>query len=141
MATAALKSRGTKIQVDTGGGSFADIPEAKDIQFPAATVDEIDVTNQDSPSNSKEFVAGDVDFGTVTFSCNYLYNNARHVALIADQAAGTKRDYRVLLVGGVLAVQFNAYVQSVTRQGPVSGVYTIDVTLRVTGQPTEDTTP
>ena len=140
MATAALKSRGTKIQVDVSG-TFTDIPEAKDIQFPSPTVDEIDVTNQDSPSNSKEFLPGDVDYGEVTFSVNYLYNHARHMALITDQAAGTKRDYRVLVVGSVLAVQFNAYVKSITRQGPVSGAYSMDVVLRVTGSPAEDTTP
>lgn len=140
MATAALKSRGTQIQVDPGGG-FVSIPEAKDIQFPSPDVEEIDVTNQDSASNSKEFLPGDVDFGRVTFSCNYLYDNARHIALIADQAAGTSREYRVLMVGSVHAVQFTAYVQTVTRRGPVNGVYELDITLRVTGQPTEDTTP
>lgn len=139
--SSALKSRGTQIQVDTGGLSFASIPEAKDITFPNPNTAEIDVTNQDSPSNSKEFKAGDVDFGTVTFSVNYIHDNVRHIALVADQAAGTERNYRVLMVGSVLAVQFTAYVQSVTRRAPVNGVYEMDITLRVTGQPAEDTTP
>jgi len=141
MATAALKSRGTKIQVDVSG-TFTDIPEAKDIAFASPDSEEIDVTNQDSPSNTKEFLAGDVDFREVTFSCNYLWNHARHIALIADQAAGTKRQYRVLMASpAVLAQEFQAYVKSVGRQGPVGGVYALDVTLRVTGLPVEDTSP
>jgi hypothetical protein len=142
--SSALKSRGTKIQVDTLGTapwSFASIPEAKDIEFPSPNVAEIDVTNQDSPANSKEFVGGDIDYGQVTFSCNYLYADTRHVALIADAATSVKRQYRVLLAGSVLAVQFEAYVQSVKRRGPVDGVYAMDVVLRVTGAPSEDTTP
>ena len=142
MATAALKSRGTQIQVDTTGtGTWASIPEAKDIVFPTPTSDEIDVTNQDSPSNSKEFVPGDIDPQEVTFSCNYLWNNTRHMALITDQVSGVVRPYRVKLVGDVLAPTFNAYVRTVARRGPVSGVYEMDVTLRVSGAVTEDTTP
>ena len=140
--SSATKSRGTKIQVDTGGGTFADIPEAKDITFASPRTDEIDVTNQDSASGTKEFIAGDNDFGTVTFSCNYIPANARHVAILSDQVAGTKRQWRVLLASPhSLAQEFEAFVQTAGRNATVSGVYELNVTLRVTGLPAEDTTP
>src|SRR5262245_16270041 len=99
----AFKARGTKIQRETspGSGTWTSITSARDISFPQPTVEEIDFTNQDSPSNSKEFLSGDVDFGEVSFTVNYQPADATHVQLIADVASGTSRQYRVLIPGAV----------------------------------------
>lgn len=70
----------------TQNGSYAPIAQAKDLKGPGIGVSEVEITNNDSPSNAREFMPGMVDPGKL--SGKLIFKNAT-LATFAGLIGGT----------------------------------------------------
>jgi hypothetical protein len=127
---------GTLVQVGDGAEpeNFTTFHEVITADPPDEQADEHEVTHFESPNRSKEFIQGLIDAGEMGFSLNWrpdLYTD--HQALVTDKAAGTKRNYRVVLPGGMHTIEFPAFVKGMKPNLGPNDVCTMDVTLRCSG--------
>ena len=115
--------------------SFTAIAGVKDITLPSATTEEIDVTTHDS--SGKESLAGDTDYGSVTFDINYSPSEEpTHVLLRELSQSKVVHNFQAIMVDtGAETWDFVAWVKGFALSAPVSGVYTASVELKVTNKP------
>jgi predicted secreted protein len=136
----AIFGKGTLLQVETspGSGTYTTIAEVKSISGPTGESDEIDVTNHDSVGDYREFVRGLIDAGEITTSVNWQPDIAIHQQLHSDQAAGTKRNWRINWNQMTVpwGLSFEAFVKTLGFENPVDNVLAGNATLRVTGATT-----
>lgn len=143
MATAAVHARGTKIAYGDGASPevFTDVAEALDISAPSPTRGEIEVTNHDSPSLTKEFIADDVDPGSMSFDVNFLSATAAtsQTQVQTDFDAGTVKNWRIRFTNNRQWI-FPAYVNEFTAAAPATGSQLkATIGLRLTGTITRST--
>lgn len=137
---------GTFLQYGDNASSpeaFTTLAEALDISISVAR-EFLDVTNQDSPNESREYIGGLSDVDEFTVECNLAGNGGTgdaghdpsHDAALAMQEAGGARTWRILesLVGGSNREwRFEAIVSGYSVNFPVAGQKTISFTFRITG--------
>lgn len=143
MATQAVFGKGTLLQVETATpGTYITIPECRAIRAPSADREQLDATSHDSTGAAREFVGGLVDFGEVVADCNYRPDDTIHQQCIADAASTTSvaRNFRIRMVG-TRSVDFAGYVQRFERNYPHDNLYRGDISIKVSGQPTENPSP
>lgn len=139
--TKAKPTKNTQCQRGDGGGSevFTTIGEVTSFNSPSITVDEIEVTNFDSPA--KEYIsAGLADGGELALEMNFVGSDAQQQGLRTDATNGTTRNFKFIINDHATTkttVTFSAIVKMF--DGPKGGqgeAYKASVTLRVTGLPT-----
>ena len=118
-----------------GSGVFVELAEVFEVTPPDTQVDQIDVTNYQSPSRQREFIPGLSDPGTASVSMNYVANSASDQRIEALRSAGTVLAMRITFPNGV-RVTFNASVQSYTKAVPVDDRMTATVEVKVAAAPT-----
>ena len=133
MATSAVSSHGTLLQVKKGG-SFATIAEVLDFTGPGTTLNTEDATNHDSNGN-REIIPTLKEPGEVTFDINYSKDS-------------TQTDLRTALTNSTLlelkivfpltsptteALTFSGYVTNFEYAAPVEGILRASVTITVSG--------
>jgi hypothetical protein len=134
MATSGMVSQGIRIERD-GGSGFNLIPEAFEFDGFDGEAAEIDFTH--FQSTAKDFKLGLPDEGNITFSINYIPGDAEHQGLLADQAAGTQRNYKLILTDGATTEwQFAAFVKLFSLSGAIDDKIPGSVGLRITGAKT-----
>ncbi len=69
---AGFSAYGTILRIDTNIGHGRLIAELTNISGPSISVDTIDVTTHDSPGAFREFVAGLIDAGEISFEGNLI---------------------------------------------------------------------
>lgn len=107
--------------------------EVTDIDFDGPTVDMIDISHLSSADAHKEFVAGLIDGGKVSFVVNYL---ATHVALITKLQARVVQTACVITFPATIGtITFNAFVISFKGSAKHSDKLTASLELKVTGKP------
>jgi hypothetical protein len=133
----ARQAKGTLLQVETseGSGVYQTVPECRDLSGPVLQSGEYDATTHDTVGFFKEFKAGLIDPGEVTFQINYLEDNALHMRLASDQATFTERNYKKVYKTGKFYA-FRGYVKNFGPKEPTDGLQTSDVAIRLTGAPT-----
>lgn len=140
MATQALSAYGTLLKRGDGGApeTFTTVPEVRSISGPTMETDEADVTTHSSAAAGafREFILTLIDAGTVEFDINYVPTDAVHLGLRNDFLARTKRNWQLVLPGGVQTISFSAYVKTAPFEFPVDDAITQKLTLRCTGAPT-----
>ena len=117
MASTAYLTTGTTIAVGN-----VTCTQITDLTTPSNTISEVDITSM--ASTTKEFLAGLPDGGECSFT---------HI--IGDDAAVESSDDIVscaMTLSGVGAFTFQCYVKAAPVKGGVDGIFTQDVTLRVT---------
>lgn len=107
--------------------------EAKSINLPADTIDQVDATHMQSPNRTREFIPGLVDPGEFSFEQNYIPGSASDVALTA--AKGQQKTIRVTFPNGRQVI-FNGSLQSYEKTAPLDDVKVATVTFKVSGAPT-----
>lgn len=114
-------------------GSTA-IPELTNVAINPAR-DSIDVTNHDSTAPAKEFIAGLLDGGTVTFDGNFLPGTANQKLLTTDLLASssTTQSWSIVWIDGPTTWSFSAFVMSFQPTGTVANKLTFSGSLKVTG--------
>jgi len=142
MASAATSGIGTLLKLGDGAGPevFTTIAEVLDISGPGLTSDLVDITNMSSAGSWEESLPTILRSGEVTFAVNFLPVNVTHsqsAGLILDFKNRTKRNFQLVFTdSGNTTWTFAGYVTNVTPQMPVAGATTMDVTIKLTDQPT-----
>jgi len=133
---------GTQFQMGDGGGTevFTTVAEVRDMTGPGLSMDTSEVTHHQSPGAWKEFVAGLLDAGEVSFDIGYVPTGATHNAstgLVRDMKNRTKRNFKVIFPDvGATTWAFAGFVTGFEPGEPVNDSLTASVTIKVTGQPT-----
>ena len=122
------------------------IAEVKDISGPGYETGTHDVTNQSSPGAVREFIAGLIDAGEVTFDVNWLPGNATHDAstgLLAAQLARALKSFQLVWPQFTPNEQcaFDALVTGFEVSSPVDDPLSASITLKVSGLPVWTTLP
>jgi len=134
---------GTKLAVgnnETPSEEFTEMAQVRDIDGPGMNMSTIEATHHQSASNMKEYVAGLVDGGEVTFEVVWDPADATHddttgfIYLLKNRL---KRNWKlvtpVAASVGYWALAFAAFVTQFKTKEPVEGMLAADVTLKVTG--------
>lgn len=144
--TDAQSGYGTLLQMGDGADpeAFTTIAEVKDIGGPEYETGTHDVTNQSSPGAVREFIAGLIDAGEVTFDVNWQPDNATHDAatgLLSVQLARKAVNFRLVWTqfDPDERCNFAALVTGFSGTSPADDPMNASVTLKVTGLPTWDT--
>jgi predicted secreted protein len=118
--------------------TFTNVSEVVSFEPPDAQADDIEVTHFESPGGYKEYIRGMLDAGEASFSINWdPTGRATHAQIRTDKNSGLAHNYRFVLPGSIETITFPAYVKGLKRNVEPNGAITADVTLKVTGAPTE----
>jgi predicted secreted protein len=110
------------------------IPEAKNIAINPSR-DAIDVTNQDSTAPAREYIAGLLNNGEVTFTGNFLPGSTNQKLLTTDlwSAAGTVSTWSIVWIDGPTTWSFSAFVTEFAPSASVDGSLSYSGKIKVTG--------
>lgn len=139
MSSAATIGYGSKLKRGDGGTpeTFTAIAEVFSIEPPSQESDDVEVTNLDSPSRMKEYIAGMGEPGEVSFEMNFLPTHATQDAttgLIADRVSGDVKNWQILFSDAAsTTATFAGYVKSFQGSLAVSDRLTASCTIKVTG--------
>lgn len=136
MASAAVAGIGTLLKIGDGGGSevFTTVGEVKDITGPGLTADLVEVTNMDSPSFFKEWLAVLKDGGEVTFDINYVQTSTTQAQLVTDYGNRTRRNFQIVTThASPKTIAFAAFITNLGHTFPVQDAVKRAVTLKITG--------
>lgn len=118
-------------------GTWTHVAEILDINGPDESTDEVEVTNQDSTENWKEFLATMQDGGNVTFDLNLVPGNAGQTALADLKHNRTTVNWRIRMADTGYGTYFAGFVNKLGRVFPVQGKMTRAAGIRVSGAVTE----
>ena len=130
MASDGFAAFGTGITFDT-----AEVKELTNIAWDIGTVDDIDITNHDSPDSTEEFVPGIIRVGEITLEGNFVPTDPGQVKLITNLQARTSDDVVITCADAGLATFTGvAYVKSFRPSAPVDGKTSFTATLKASGK-------
>ena len=109
--TKAFASIGTQIQRGSGDYNtvYTTVAEVRNVELTGRSAEAIDVTNMDTPSGAREFIAGLIDSGEIFFDANYLPGDPSQDILETDFAAGQTSPWRIVLPGNYGVILFDAF--------------------------------
>lgn len=134
MTSQALHSQTVALKRGNGATPevFTLIGEITDITGPGGAASEIDVTHLQS--TAKEIVLGLPDEGEVQLKLNMVPSDAQQTGLRNDRAAGTLRNFKLVLSDvGLTTASFAAYVKTYSVAAGVDKKIELSLTLRVSG--------
>ena len=116
--------------------STGEIAQLTSINGPGVDFGEVDTTTMDSSSNYKTSVPGLGDPGDLTLGLMYDPTAASHKILAKAAVNRTTKVFTVYhgTSTGDTDV-FSAWVKGISREIPMDGMITADMTLHVTGKP------
>lgn len=139
MPTQAISGYGTLLKRGDGGApeTFTTVGEVRSISGPSMETDEADVTTHSSAASGsfKEFIMTLIDAGSIEFETNYVPSDPTHIGIRQDCLARTKRNWQIVLPGGIQTISFSAYVKSMPYEFPTDDAITQKISLRITGAP------
>lgn len=139
MATVATVAQGSDLKVGNGATpteAFTTIAEVITINGPDRRAEEIDVTNHDSPSGSREFVRGPVDNGSLTFDVNLDPSNTQHAQVFNDlnTVPAPSRNYELHLgASATHKLTFTGFINAAPITANTGDVIKMQPTIRLTG--------
>ncbi len=132
---------GALLQYEDSGspGTFINVAEIKDISGPGESLDTVDATTHSSPSATREFLAGLLDPGEVSFSIAYDPEDASGQAfMIAALRTRELNNFRIVSKTTNDAFrEFEGFVTGFEPKDPVEGIIEADFSIKVTGAVTE----
>lgn len=137
----AIAGPGFLIQVATHAGShihadYTTISEAKEIKGPEQLVATVDVTNQSSPGNYKEWLPTLIDGGKLTFPANLLPSDSSQTGLLTNLQARSLMDWQIVIGASGKSMFFSGFVTKWGNTYPVANVAALDLEVQITGQVT-----
>jgi len=131
----AIAGVGTIVQKWDGASQWEAIAEVTNISGPGMVRDLIEVTNLDSTGGWREFIAGFRDGGTVVLSMNYT--RAGLDMFFSDFEDDDAKFYEIILPDALsTSLEFEGLVQEFPLTIPTDSQITMEVTIKITGQPT-----
>jgi len=137
----AIAAFGTLLKLGDGAGTaeeFTTIAEVGDIDGPSDSVDTIEVTSHSSPSARKEFIAGLIDSGEISFPIFFVPDDATHDATTGLQYYKNARKVAnfEMEFPDATQVAFSALVTKFGMKAPIADALSAEVTLKITGEMT-----
>lgn len=131
---------GTQLQVGDGESpeNFTTICEVRSLDGPTLTTDILDVTNHCSQGGVREFKAGLIDPGEISFEMAYVPGDPAHEQLLSDQVARRIRNYRIVWPVNIRTFGFQGIITGLPFTFPIDEVVTASVTVKLTGLPNFD---
>lgn len=133
---------GGEIGFDTfpATGAFTAVAQVNSVSGPGFSADAIEKTHMKSPEAFREFMAGLIDGGEVSFDCNFLPGNATQMAstgVVFIMKNRQVRNWQITLPGSPsVAISFPAVVTGWEPDMPVDDKMTLAISLKVAGAPT-----
>lgn len=133
----AFAGQASQLQMGDGAVSeaFSTLAEVKNIQRTGSKADQVDVTNMDSTGAYKEFLPTLLDAGEIAFTGNYIPANVSQQTLQTLFNNRTKRNWKIVLPGGLGTWSFAAYVVGFDFDLSHDKEATITCKLKITGAP------
>lgn len=114
--------------------AWVSLAEVNSISGPGMSRETIDVTSLDSTGGYREIIAALRDGGEVSFQMNFT--RANYDLMKADFESDTLQNYQILLDDtDNTAIEFTGLVMEFPLNIAIDDKITIDVTIRVSGQP------
>ncbi|SRR5579885_1227045 len=137
MTTNALSAFGTLLKRGDGGSpeSFTTIAEITQGSGPAAKNTLADATTMDSPSRALQYIATVLDSGKVSADILFKPTDTTHADLLADQDAGTLRNFQLALPSGK-TYSFAALVEGLSPAWKVGDLLKATLSLQISGDVT-----
>ena len=135
-ATAGTSGFGTFLKRGDGTSSetFTTILEVVNISGPGETLELIDATHMESPSNYREYLPSLLDSGEVTFDMNFLPSAANQVGVRTDLTGRTKRNWELIFTDSTATkYSFAGYVTSLEPSAQIDDKLSYSATIKVTG--------
>lgn len=130
--SSAFLPRGTQFKRSPDGTTYTTIGEAKKIAVSIKGAFE-DVTNMDSPTAFKEFIAGLIDGGSVKVDANFLNADGVQNDLLNDLTSQTLLFWRIQLPNTRGKFEFQGFVEEFGPDFDVAKPATQAVAIKVTG--------
>lgn len=103
-----------------------------DIDMPDEQVDEVDVTHMKSPGRRRQFIAGLIDSGELTFPMNLIPGSQTDTLMKELKASGEEVIVGITLPGeGTLEEQFTGFLKGYGRSAPIDDKMTAEATFRL----------
>lgn len=128
MVSGATHGYGTTL----AGATTSTVGEILNITVGDITVDPTEVSNMDSPDAYKEFIAGMLDAGEITFAMNY--NKASTAALKTAADSRTSEVWTVTFPDGSTWVA-TGFVSNLSNASPHDDKISGDCTIKISGKP------
>jgi hypothetical protein len=130
--------RGTKVQLGsetstsaTAATAYTDIAEIVDVNGPNIEVNDIEMTNADSPGNFEQYEPGTNNPGEVEVVANYTKAQySTSMGLI-----GTKRRWRLLFTDNSNLL-YDGYIKGLGTAAPLKDKVSATTTIKIASQPT-----
>ncbi|HNP80125.1 MAG TPA: hypothetical protein PKN47_01580 [Nitrospira sp.] len=120
--------------------TFQEVKHCGDTDVPAGKRNFENSTTHTSADNGgfEEYEPTTLDAEPLKTPINLDTSDPVHLAILQDEASGTKRDWKVRLnFPTPLWVKFSGYVVGVPVKAPVKGLYSADLEIKVTGAVTK----
>lgn len=141
MATSAQIGMGATVSLDNASGVLTLLGEPISITLPNPQVADVEATHFGSPNRRREYIAGLIEDGEVTFGFNYVPGGAVDVLIMAAIEDGEARTMQVDIPrAGTTAYRFTfeVIVKGWEKSIPIDDRMTATLTARVTGTVTAD---
>lgn len=114
------------------GDNWTEIAEVFDITPPSSTVDQIDATHMQSPSRTREFIAGLSDPGSASFEMNFVPGSVSDLKIQEIRGTGEQVQCRVTFPNSVTWI-FTGQIESYEPAIPTEDRMTASVSFKVSG--------
>lgn len=136
MSTNALPSQGCLLQVGSIASPivYTTISDTVSFSGPDGTKGEIDTT--DVAATAKTFIGSLPDFGSISFSLNYIPTNTQHAQIVSDFESSTsvERRYKILFSDSPQTAKiYTGYISGFGPNVEVDSALTASGSIRITG--------
>ena len=152
MTTDADIGHGILLQRNDGDSpdDWETLAEVRDVNGPNMTQDTPDASHMLSPGRFREFISGMKDGGEGSATLAYVPGGATLASLVGDFNGKEAVEYRILFPDGTnstptnlvydTAWRFDGIINNLSPAMPLDDSMTLDVTIKVTGKPTLEST-
>ena len=128
----AFLPRGSQFSRSPDGSTYTTMAEAKKVTF-SIKGEFLDVSNMDSPTAYKEWLAGMIDGGSVKVEANFIASDATQTQLWADLAAQTKLFWKLELPATRGNLTWQGFVEELSPDFDTEKPAGNSVSIKVTG--------
>lgn len=135
MATGARIGIGASVWLDSAANVLTELGEPISITLPNPQVADVEATHFQSPDRHREYIAGLIEDGEVTFGFNYIPGGVVDTLVTAAINDGVVRDMEVIIPNGAAGYKFafDVIVKGWEKTVPIDDRMTATLTARVTG--------
>jgi len=128
----AMIGAGMTFQVENAAGSgvYVALAELTSMTPPSATVDQIDVTNMDSPDLTREYIGGFSDPGECSMGMNFVPGSTTDDFIFAWRLANDVRSCKITWPNAVVWT-FSGFITGYEIEAPFDDKMSATLTLKV----------